>query len=81
MEAKAVLYDKLSKGGTNREDDARYLVQFRKKTSDLPPSDSEDDVDRYPESEEDERHFSDEYEPPRNPDEEWFVEFEIIQLK
>ncbi|KAI4460308.1 hypothetical protein MML48_6g00017791 [Holotrichia oblita] len=71
LEAKALLYDKLSKGGTNRDDDARYLVQFRKKNTDLPPSDSEDDVDRYPESEEDERHFSDEYEPARNPDEEW----------
>ncbi|KAI4460326.1 hypothetical protein MML48_6g00006369 [Holotrichia oblita] len=32
---------------------------------------AQDDVDRYPESEEDERHFSDEYEPARNPDEEW----------
>ncbi|KAI4460358.1 hypothetical protein MML48_6g00005168 [Holotrichia oblita] len=71
LEAKALLYDKLSKGGTNRDDDARYLVQFRKKNTNLPPSDSEDDVDRYPESEEDERHFSDEYEPARNPDEEW----------
>ncbi|GJQ74237.1 hypothetical protein Trydic_g23461 [Trypoxylus dichotomus] len=72
LEAKALLYEKLSKGGSDREQDAKYLVQFRKKNNYLPPSDSEDeDVDRYPEEEDDERHFSDEYEPPRNPDEEW----------
>lgn len=73
LEAKAILYEKLSKSNTSREDDARFLVQFRKKNikNDLPPDNSEEeDFDRYPESEE-ERHFSDEYEPPTNPDEEW----------
>ncbi|KRT80803.1 hypothetical protein AMK59_5737, partial [Oryctes borbonicus] len=71
LEAKSLLYEKLSKGGSNREEDAKYLVQFRKKNNNLPPSDSEEeDFDRYPEEEE-ENHFSDEYEPAKNPDEEW----------
>lgn len=74
LEAKALLYEKLAKGGSNREQDARYLVQFRKKNNDLPPSDSEEeDYDRYPEEEEEERHLSDDYEAPTNPDEEWYV--------
>ncbi|RZC32897.1 coiled-coil domain-containing protein 174 [Asbolus verrucosus] len=73
LEAKSQLYDKLSKGSTKLTEQQaeyyrRYLVRFDKKSRvpDLPPDD-EDDVDKYPESEEE----GGSYEPPKNPDEEW----------
>lgn len=75
LEAKAKLYEKLlrRKNFTDEEleHNRRYLVRFHKKSRipDLPPDLDEPD-DKYPESDE-ERHFSDEYEPPKNPDEEW----------
>jgi hypothetical protein len=76
LEAKSKLYDKLS-NGTAKLTEAqaeyyqRYLVRFDRKSRvpDLPPEDSEDDVDRYPDSEEEISHSN--YDPPKNPDEEW----------
>lgn len=56
------------------EHNRRYLVRFDKKNArrsdSLSDSDNETDVNKYP-SEEEEQHFSDEYEPAKNPDEEW----------
>lgn len=76
LEAKAKLYDKLLNSKKKLSEDEtefnkRYLVQFdkkKKKVSDLPPSDDEDDVDKYPESEDDD--IDGDY-PADNPNEEW----------
>ncbi|KAK4883559.1 hypothetical protein RN001_006878 [Aquatica leii] len=77
LEAKARLYERLSRRvnftDAEIERNRRFLVRFdrKSKVSDLPPEDDcEMDFNRYPESEE-EQYFSDEYEPPKNPDEEW----------
>lgn len=79
LESKAKLYDKLSKRSNFTEDEIernrRFLVNFdgkKSKHNDLPPeeSDNEMDTDKYPESEE-EQFNTEEYDPPTNPDEEW----------
>uniref|UniRef100_A0A1Y1MAG5 CCDC174 alpha/beta GRSR domain-containing protein n=1 Tax=Photinus pyralis TaxID=7054 RepID=A0A1Y1MAG5_PHOPY len=76
LEAKAKLYEKLMRR-TNFTDEElehnqRYLVRFHKKSRipDLPPDLDDELDDKYPDSDE-ERHFSDEYEPPKNPEEDW----------
>jgi hypothetical protein len=57
------------------------LVRFDRKSRvpDLPPEDSEDDIDRYPDSEEEISHSN--YDPPKNPDEEWYQNYAICQIK
>ncbi|KAF5270394.1 hypothetical protein FQR65_LT05582 [Abscondita terminalis] len=77
LEAKARLYERLSRRvnftDNEIERNRMFLVRFDRKSrvSDLPPEDDEEvDFDRYPEPEE-ETYFSDEYEPPKNPEEEW----------
>nr|XP_022908615.1 coiled-coil domain-containing protein 174 [Onthophagus taurus] len=72
LEAKSKLYEQLVQG-KKKKGSERFLVQFgRKLTNAKPPDDSneEDDYDHYPESDE-ERHFSDEYEPAKNREDEW----------
>ncbi|KAF5290891.1 hypothetical protein FQA39_LY14571 [Lamprigera yunnana] len=76
LEAKAKLYEKLSRQlnftDEELEHNRRFLVRFDHKyrVSHLPPDDDGGDMDvnRYSD---DEKYFSDEYEPPKNPDEEW----------
>ncbi|XP_044262244.1 coiled-coil domain-containing protein 174 [Tribolium madens] len=67
LEAKTKLYDKLSKGASRLTDDEieycrRYLVKFDKKAR---------VSDHYQEEEEEDDPICDNYEPPKNPDEEW----------
>ncbi|GLV41319.1 uncharacterized protein CBL_04843 [Carabus blaptoides fortunei] len=65
LESKARLYNRLVKGPNDLTEDEiemnkRYLVQFDRKTREEETKESSDD-----------EHFSDEYEPASNPDEEW----------
>ncbi|KAF2885118.1 hypothetical protein ILUMI_21052 [Ignelater luminosus] len=77
LELKTKLYDKLSKRSNFTDEEIehnrRFLVRFDKKNvrrnDSLSDSDNEVDVNKYPSDEEE--HFSDEYEPAKNPDEEW----------
>lgn len=75
LEAKAKLYDKLSKEAAHmteeeRESHWRYLVRFDKKSSNSMPNFSDEEDDK-PHSSEDEA-CTEDYEPAKNPDEEWF---------
>lgn len=78
LESKSKLYDKLSKCSDFTEEEnehnKRYLVRFDRKTlnNELPPSESDNemDIDNYPESEEDSVPYD--YEPAKNSEDEWY---------
>lgn len=68
LEAKSKLYDKLLKGGTDLTEEEqeycrRYLVKFDKKAQ----------VSAYYYEEEEEEYISENYDPPKNRDEEWYL--------
>ncbi|KAJ8969678.1 hypothetical protein NQ317_000541 [Molorchus minor] len=74
---KSKLYEKLSSGKLSKEDrelQSRFLVRFDKKnrstTSDLPPSDSDDEPDRYVES--DNESYNSDDDATRDPGEKWY---------
>lgn len=74
LEAKAKLYDKLSKEAANMSEEEKekhwqYLVRFDKKASGTMPNFSDEEDDK-PQNSEDEACVED-YEPPQNADEEW----------
>lgn len=74
LEAKARLYDKLSKKAASMSEEEKekhwqYLVRFDKKIPSAMPNFSDEEDDKPHDSEEEE--CIEDYEPPKNPDEEW----------
>lgn len=58
-----------------KESHWRYLVRFDKKASDSMPNFSDEEEDKAQESEEEA--CREDYEPAKNPDEEWFVLYQL----
>lgn len=76
LEAKAKLYEKLSKEAANMSEEEkekhwRYLVQFDKKCESKMPNFSDEEDDKVQSS--DDEVYTENYEPPKNPDEEWYI--------
>jgi hypothetical protein len=74
LEVKAKLYEKLSQDSSVIDDDTKFLVNFRQKTSDECNRIGETSTTEEPEEEEEvDNHFSDEYDDSLDPEEDWYV--------
>ncbi|CAG2068070.1 unnamed protein product [Timema podura] len=75
LETKTKLYDKLSQGSSEiADEDKRFLVNFQQKATEVrdaaytSTSNQEGGVS---DEEDEERHFSDEYDAPSDPEDDW----------